>query len=102
MAAKKGLLAPSKVGYIVLAGLLFLIPKKRFQRWSKPLSLGAVFLAMLGITALFWLPNALNGTAIQRSGEDVYTIPTILQQPLPVLRTLFYSVEEKKAKFEKI
>ena len=89
-----GLLAPSKVGYIVLAGLLFLIPQKRFQRWSKPLSLGVVFLAMLGITALFWLPNALNGTAIQRSGEDVYTIPTLLQQPLPVLRTLFYSVEE--------
>lgn len=89
-----GLMAPSKIVYIILAGLLVLVPKKRFANGKKALSIGGITLAMLGITLFFWLQSVLNESAFKKSGSDVYTIGAILQEPFHVLRMLFYSVEE--------
>ncbi|MBQ9211013.1 MAG: DUF2142 domain-containing protein [Clostridia bacterium] len=87
-------MAPSKVVYIILAGLLFLIPKKRFVRWNKPFSIGVMILTMAVILAAFWIPSARSGSAVLKSGSDVYTLETILRDPIHILRILFYSAEE--------
>ena len=89
-----GLMAPSKVGYMILAGLLFLIPQRRFVHLNKPAAVGGIILSMAAFTAVFWLPAAISGSSIHRSGDDVFTLEAMLQQPVHVLRILFYSAEE--------
>ena len=88
------LMAPSKVVYVILTALLFLIPKERFTRPNKKVFIGAVLLTMAAVMAAFWIPSARNGTAVLKGGSDVYTPEAVLRQPLQVLRMLFFSAEE--------
>ena len=91
------LLAPSKVGYAVLAGLLFLIPKKRFVFWGKQAAVWMIIFTMICTIAVFWLPSVIQGKAVSVSGGELYSFTNILQHPLLVLEVLIFTIEENIA-----
>lgn len=94
-----GLVAPVKIVYVLLAFLVFVIPKERFKSTGdRILKSGAV---LLGVLFFLMLTNGYRiiGTATNTKGDarfadETYTIGFVLQYPLRYLKLILDSLNE--------
>lgn len=85
------LVAPSKLVYLPLVLLVFIIPKEKFSLsskkvfWIKAAMLSAIILFML-LIQLKTFVNSVSDSSISWSEEDAYSIPWLLGNPIDAVK----------------
>lgn len=87
------LLAPAKVIYFALIGLIFLVPKERYDRGKKEKMVTTTIIIVIGMLCIiaFMLPSLL-GLIGQKtasnflSGQETYTLAYVLDNPIRTIK----------------